>query len=442
VAARVEGSSRERENLNQRVIMSEAQDRAEVVVVGAGLAGLACALDLVALGRDVRLVEASDGVGGRVRTDAVDGFLLDRGFQVILEAYPELRRRVDLKALDLKAFYPGTLVRIGNEVHRMADPGLEMADALRSLTAPVGTFADKLRVARLRQEVGGGDAERLLEAPAGTTEEVLREAGFSEGMIDRFFRPFFGGVLLDPTLGVSGRLFRYYFRMFAEGTSSLPATGMEALPRQLAARLPEGTLQLNHPVRKVTASRVEFEGGGSLEAEAVVVAVEGPEASRLLGDRVADPGSRSVTCLYFDAPESPVNEEILVLNGNGPSEGPVNNLAVLSDVAKGYAPSGRALISVTVVGEPNGSELELEQDVRRQLTGWYGDQVAGWKAIRQYRIAHAQPLQTPALMTSPRRPVRLDNGLFVCGDHRDHASLNGALSSGGRAARELHRALS
>ena len=432
----------ERENFNQRVIMSEAQDRAEVVVVGAGLAGLACALDLVALGRDVRLVEASDGVGGRVRTDAVDGFLLDRGFQVILEAYPELRRRVDLKALDLKAFYPGALVRIGNEVHRMADPGLEMADALRSITAPVGTFADKLRVARLRQEVVGGDAERLLEAPAGTTEEVLREAGFSEGMIDRFFRPFFGGVLLDPTLGVSGRLFRYYFRMFAEGTSSLPATGMEALPRQLAARLPEGTLQLNHPVRKVTASRVEFEGGGSLEAEAVVVAVEGPEAARLLGDRVADPGSRSVTCLYFDAPESPVNEEILVLNGNGPSDGPVNNLAVLSDVARGYAPPGRALISVTVVGEPNGSELELEQDVRRQLTGWYGDQVSGWKAIRQYHIAHAQPLQTPALMTSHRRPVRLDTGLYVCGDHRDHASLNGALSSGGRAAREVHRALS
>jgi hypothetical protein len=312
-------------------------------------------------------VEASDGVGGRVRTDAVDGFLLDRGFQVILEAYPELRRRVDLKALDLKAFYPGALVRIGNEVHRMADPGLEMADALRSITAPVGSFADKLRVARLRQEVMGGDPERLLEAPAGTTEEVLREAGFSEGMIDRFFRPFFGGVLLDPTLGVSGRLFRYYFRMFAEGTSSLPATGMEALPRQLAARLPEGTLQLNHRVRRVTASRVEFEGGGSLEAEAVVVAVEGPEAARLLGDHVVDPGSRSVTCLYFDAPESPVDEEILVLNGDGPSDGPVNNLAVLSDVARGYAPSpgGRlvhalelvplhpaGLVPVPLVGEP------------------------------------------------------------------------------------------
>jgi hypothetical protein len=137
---------------------------------------------------------------------------------------------VDLKALDLKAFYPGALVRADGGVHRMADPGLEMADALRSITAPIGTFADKLRVARLRQEVTGGDAERLLEAPSGTTEELLREAGFSEGMIDRFFRPFFGGVLLDPTLGVSGRLFRYYFRMFAEGSSSLPAAGMEALP--------------------------------------------------------------------------------------------------------------------------------------------------------------------------------------------------------------------
>jgi phytoene dehydrogenase-like protein len=422
--------------------MSEAQDRAEVVVVGAGLAGLACALDLVAAGRDVRLVEASDGVGGRVRTDAVDGFLLDRGFQVILEAYPELKRRVDLKALNLKAFYPGALVRADGGVHRMADPGLEMADALRSITAPIGTFADKLRVARLRQEVTGGDAERLLEAPSGTTEELLREAGFSEGMIDRFFRPFFGGVLLDPTLGVSGRLFRYYFRMFAEGSSSLPAAGMEALPRQLADRLPPGTLLLNHRVRRVSASRVEFEGGGSLEAEAVVVAVEGPEAARLLGDHVGDPGSRSVTCLYFSAPESPVKEGILVLNGNGPLDGPVNNLAVLSDVARGYAPPGRSLVSVTVVTEPGGGAAELEREVRRQLTAWYGDRVASWETLRQYRITHAQPLQTPDLMTRSRRPVRLDDGVFVCGDHRDHASLNGALASGGRAAREVHRALS
>jgi phytoene dehydrogenase-like protein len=422
--------------------MTDVQDRAEVVVVGAGLAGLACALDLAAAGRDVRLVEASDAVGGRVRTDVVDGFLLDRGFQVILEAYPEVRRRASLEELDLRPFYPGAMVRVEGGFHRMADPGLEMADALRSIAAPVGNFADKLRVARLRQEVMGGDPERLLGAPAGSTEDLLRASGFSTGMMDRFFRPFFGGVLLDPTLQVSAKLFRYYFRMFAEGTSSLPSGGMKALPEQLAAGLPNGALRLEHPVRAVTASRVEFEGGGSLEAQAVVVAVEGPEASRLLGDHVPDPGSRGVTCLYFEAPESPVNEGILVLNGDGPSAGPVNNLAVVSDVARGYAPADRSLVSVTVVDRGTASGSDLEADVRKHLASWYGGQVSGWRTVGHYRIEHAQPLQLPEHMDPPRRPVRLDDGLFVCGDHRENASLNGALASGGRAAREVLRALS
>ncbi|TVP44611.1 MAG: FAD-dependent oxidoreductase [Gemmatimonadales bacterium] len=422
--------------------MTDVQERAEVVVVGAGLAGLACALDLAEAGRDVRLVEASDGVGGRVRTDVLDGFQLDRGFQVILEAYPELRRRVSMKDLELRPFYPGALVRVEGAFHRMADPGLEMADALRSIGAPVGNFADKLRVARLRQEVLGGDPERLLEAPSGTTEELLLGAGFSSGMMDRFFRPFFGGVLLDPALQVSAKLFRYYFRMFAEGTSSLPSAGIRALPDQLASRLPGGVLRLEHPVRAVTSSRVELEGGGSIDAEAVVVAVEGPEASRLLGDHVPDPGSRGVTCLYFDAPESPVGEGILVLNGEGPGAGPVNNLAVVSDVARSYAPAGRALVSVTVVDRDSAGTEDLEADVRRHLATWYGGQVTEWRAVRQYRIEHAQPLQTPGHMEPPRRAVRLDDGLFVCGDHRENASLNGALASGGRAAREVNRALS
>ncbi|CAN5812612.1 NAD(P)/FAD-dependent oxidoreductase [soil metagenome] len=422
--------------------MTGIQDRAEVVVVGAGLAGLACALDLAAGGRDVCLVEASDGVGGRVRTDVVDGFLLDRGFQVILEAYPELRRRASMEELDLRSFYPGAMVRAEGGFHRMADPGLEMADALRSIAAPVGNFADKLRVARLRQEVMGGNPERLLEAPAGTTEELLRAAGFSAGMLDRFFRPFFGGVLLDPTLQVSAKLFRYYFRMFAEGTSSLPSGGMKTLPEQMAARLPEGVLRLNHAVRAVTAAQVEFEGGGSIEAEAVVVAVEGPEASRLLGDHVPDPGSRGVTCLYFEAPESPVKEGILVLNGDGPAAGPVNNLAVVSDVAGSYAPADRSLVSVTVVDPDAASGADLEGDARKHLASWYGGQVTEWNLVGHYRIEHAQPLQLPEHMDPPRRPVRLDDGLFVCGDHRDNASLNGALASGGRAAREVLRSLS
>lgn len=418
-------------------------ERTEVVVVGAGLAGLACALDLAAAGREVLLLEASDAPGGRVRTDAANGFRMDRGFQVLLTAYPELQRRVDLEALALGSFYPGALVRAEGEFHRMADPGLEMADALRGVMAPVGSFADKLRVARLRQEVMGGDPDRLLEEGAPSTLATLEEAGFSGEMIDRFFRPFFGGVLLDPELGVSGRLFRYYFRMFASGLSAVPAGGMEALPRQLAAGLPAGSLRLGTRVGKVDARAVEVEEGDRIEAEAVVLAVEGPEAARLAGGAIEDPGSRGVTAFWFAAPTSPVGEGILVLNGEGASAGPVNNLAVLSDVAPGYAPEGEALVSATVLGDPpeEGGVRELEAGVRAHLTRWYGGEVEGWETVEVHRIHHAQPLQPPEALDPPRRPVRLPDGLFVCGDHRENASLNGALASGGRAAREVLEAL-
>jgi phytoene dehydrogenase-like protein len=401
--------------------MSGAGGRVEVAIVGGGLAGLACALDLAREGRDVRLFEASDAPGGRVRTDRVDGFLLDRGFQVILEAYPELRARVDLEALELRRFYPGALVRAEGAFHRMADPALEMADALKAVGAPVGTFSDKLRVARLRHAMSGGDADRFLELPAGTTEELLQEEGFSPGMLDRFFRPFFGGVLLDPDLQVSGRLFRYYFRVFADGPTAVPAGGMGALSQALATGLPPGVLTLEARATSVEPGRITFASGAVLEADAVVVAVEGPEAARLLPGMVEDPGSRPVTCLHFVAPASPVGEGILVLNGEGPRAGPVNHLAVMTDVAPSYAPDDRALVTVTVLGDPAEPDADLERAVLRQLEGWYGGEVSSWERIGTCRIPHGQPLQTPAQMDPSRRPVRLAEGLFVCGDHRDNA---------------------
>ena len=192
----------------------------DVIVVGAGLAGLSAARTLQAAGRRVRVLEASDGVGGRVRTDVVDGFRLDRGFQVLLTAYPEVQRSLDLPALRLQRFDPGASVYVGGRFHTVGDPFRQPSTALSTVMAPIGSVADKLRIARLRAQVRRGDVRELLRGHDVPTVEALRERGFSETMIDRFFRPLFGGIQLDPTLGTSARMFDVIFRMLASGDSA------------------------------------------------------------------------------------------------------------------------------------------------------------------------------------------------------------------------------
>ena len=408
----------------------------DVVIVGAGLAGLACALRLREVGIPFQILEASDGVGGRVRTDVVDGFRMDRGFQVLLPAYPEARRTLDYGPLDLRPFKHADLIRFGGRFHRIADPRLEPWTAVKALFGPVGTLRDKFRVAPLISKVKAGKIEDQFRRPEGLTLDFLRWGGrFSETMIDRYFRPYLGCIFLERELVTSSRFFRFVLRTLVEGGAAVPAAGMGAIPEQLAGRLPEGTIRLNAAVETAEPGTVRLRGGETLAARAVVVATDGPTAARLLPDAVRDPGSRAVTCLYFAADESPVKEPVLLLNADEP--GPVNNLAVMSDVAPTYAPPGAALVSVTVLGDPPADDAALEASVRDQLAGWFGATVRGWRHLRTYRIRHALPDQTAPALDPPERPVRLDDGLYVCGDHRDHASVHGALASGWRCAQAV-----
>jgi phytoene dehydrogenase-like protein len=403
----------------------------DVIVVGAGLAGLCCARELAGHGLDVLVVERSDAIGGRLRTDEVDGFLLDRGFQVLLTAYPEARRALDYERLGLRPFSSAALVRRHGGFSRVADPLRHPLDAARSLRAGPGTMLDKLRIARLRRRLSRSSLNEVLEAPQVTTAEALRLEGFSPEMVDAFFRPYFGGVFLDPALETSSRLFAYVFKLFAQGEAALPAAGMQAIPRQLAESLPEGTVRLSATVESVARGGVTLAGGERLEAAAVVVAADGPEAARLTGAMEAPLGC-ATTCLYFAAERSPLGEPILVLNGE--RRGPVNNLCVPSDVAPSYAPPGEALISASILGILPLDDEAVEAAVREQLRGWFGAQVDAWRRLAVHRIPFALPAQPPEVLARAQRPVRLSDGLFVCGDHRDTASIQGAMVSGRRAA--------
>jgi phytoene dehydrogenase-like protein len=402
----------------------------DVLIVGAGLAGLCCARELQAKGVNFQIVEASDGIGGRVRTDVLDGFLLDRGFQVLLTAYPEAKRELDYERLELKVFQPGALSWYAGRMNKLVDPWRTPGAWKQALQSEFGTLVDKLRIARLRRRLRRSSIEGIFARPDKSTKEALQGEGFSGEMIHRFFRPFLGGILLDGELKSASRMFEFVFKMLSEGHTALPTKGMGAIPAQLAEKFPAGAVRLNSNVEALHENELTLAGGETLRARAIVIAAEGPSAAHLVGE--VEPASRRVTCFYYAVDEPPIQEPLLVLNGDG--AGPVNNFAVISRVAPSYAPAGKHLVSATVLGTHQLTDLQLGGFIIAQMKNWFGKVASTWQFLKSYRITHAQPRQYPGTLEPPQRPVRIRPGVYVCGDHRDNASIQGAMVSGRRAA--------
>lgn len=393
------------------------------------MAGLCCGRELALRNISFQILEASDGVGGRVRTDLMDGFRLDRGLQNYLSSYPEGKRVLDYDKLNLKPFTRAVRVWFGGQFHRLADPREEFLTAVASAFSPVGTLGDKFAAVKLKAS-SAVDPATATDEP---TVEFLRANGVGERMIDRLFRPFLGGVFLEKEMTTSARFGRFIYHLFGEGHPTVPALGVQQIPDQIAAGLPAGSIRLNCPAAKITDNAVSLANGERLTAKAVVIATDGPAAVRLCGGALAEVGSNGSTTLYYAAAKPPVDGPVLMLDGEG--VGPVNSAAVMSEVSRDYAPDRHALIAASVVGVPTGDDAELDRLVRRQLGGWFGVEVVSvWRLLRVYRVRHTLPSQPVGVLNPWERPVKLRSGLFVCGDHRDNASINGAMTSGRRAA--------
>ena len=381
-----------------------------------------------------RVVEASDAVGGRVRTDLVDGFRLDRGFQIYLTAYPEGQRVLDYDALDLKPFIAGAKVYVNGKFHRVADPRSEPFAAVKSVAGPVGSITDKMILAKLKFALDATlnrDGEPPASDPDVTTQQFLSER-FSPKLIESLFRPFMGGVFLESQLATSSRFFEFVFRCFGAGVGAVPALGMQRIPEQIAANLPAECVRLRTPVDSISPRGVTLASGEVVECRAAVVATDQTAATRLTGGAVADRGWNQSITLWFAAAESPANEPILMLNGTG--AGPVNTAVVMSDASRDYAPPGQSLIAVTVLNDAGRDDVRLESDCREQLLGWYGGAVTDWRLLRLDRVRQGLPRQPAGSLTPWRRDVRLAPGQYICGDYLDNASIDGALVSGFRAA--------
>ncbi|MGV9253302.1 NAD(P)/FAD-dependent oxidoreductase [Streptomyces sp. NPDC003697] len=403
----------------------------DVLVIGAGVAGLACARDLLGAGLDVRVLEASDGVGGRMRSDRVDGFVVDRGFQVFNTSYPQTRRRLAMRDLRLRPFTPGALIGTGRGRLLFTDPARDRRSLPDLLSGRLAGPRDLAALGVLSGRDMLAPAAWVKRSEDRTTRTALAAAGFSDAFVERFFRPFLSGVFLEDRLETSSRFFHLVWRSMLRGTLCLPAEGIGAVPRALAGTLPADAVSLETPVERLTGDGVETSAGDVLPARAVVVATgPGPAGALLPGLEV--PPCRVVTTYYHVASRSPLPEPTLLID----ERRRVLNTCVLSEVVPGYAPPGHALVATSVLGADTEGR---QDDVRGALSELYGTDTRDWDLLTVRTIDEALPAMPPPQPLL--RTSRVAPGRYVCGDHRATGSVQGAMASGARAAREVMRDL-
>ena len=392
------------------------------IIVGAGLSGLAAALELEKFGANVTIIEKSDRVGGRIKTDVVEGFLLDHGFQVLLTSYPELRTLDIISQLSLKSFKSGAICHNGNRSYKIINPLRHFGQFVSSLGGlPSGIFFDFLKVGRALISKRGGE---------GSTADLLSLIGVSKEIRQSFFHPFFSGVFLDVDLEADSKLFLDYLKLFIQGRATLPEKGMQGLPLELFSRLSASNLISDATMQSFSENTVTLEDGRVLQGDAVILALDQFSMEKwLLQEKNS---SRAVLCLYFSVPKGLLkNEHLLHLNGSGP----VANLCVPNHIQASYAPDGFDLISATVVDPKWFKKDNIETLVKENVASIFKIDSKELSFLKKYFIKHALPSQKFRPPLEGCLSLEGYAKVFLAGELVGQASINGALSSGRLAAK-------
>ncbi|MEM9921403.1 MAG: NAD(P)/FAD-dependent oxidoreductase [Bacteroidota bacterium] len=398
-----------------------------VYIVGAGVSGLVCAIELERKGYRPILLEATDRVGGRVKSDVVEGLPLDHGFQVMLTQYPATRRYLDYKQLELKHFLPGAVVFKNGSASKIGDPLRNASFLLSSLSSEIGSLLDKLKILKLSRELKSKSIDAIFSTPEQPTMDYLRNLGFSSKVIQNFFQPFFTGIFLEADLKTSSRMFEFVYKMFSEGFAAIPKAGIQAIPDQLKEKLTQSTLQFNCPVAAVREGCIELKDGRRIKADSIVVATD--PAPLLKGYEAKVKNWHSCSTFYFKTNTSVLNAPIIGLIAD--KDALVNNLLFPTDLSLGNAAG--TVLSATVVKPHQLSETALIDRVKDELDRYCG--IKGLELLKVYYIQKALPALEGALQYSPSdEAIRYTDSIYLAGDHLANASLNAAMEAGRQVA--------
>ena len=399
----------------------------KIHIIGSGISGLIAAKTLELEGYSPVIIEASDRVGGRVKTDIVEGYQLDRGFQVLLDAYPKAKEHLDFKALQLQKLKPGAVIFSNGKAITIGDPLRDISLLLPTLLASVGSFSDKFKILKLNTALKKKSINTIFASKSSTTLEYLKAKGFSQKMIDNFFKPFFAGIFLEPELKTSSRMFEFVYKMFGEGMAVLPKDGIVAISEQLKGQLKKTSFIFNSKVKKVNDATIELENGTTINTHFTIIAAE---ADQLLSN-LKEQSQQWKSCynLYFEVEKRTIDTAIIGLIAD--KEALINNIFYPTSV-KTTTKGNRELLSVTVVKSHQLSEHDLIEKVKSELLAYCNIETT--RFLKCYHIQNALPDLVEVYYDISPTETQIKPTIYMAGDYLLNGSLNAAMLSGERAA--------
>ncbi len=398
----------------------------KISIIGAGISGLIAAYELEQAGWTPTIYEATDRIGGRVKTDYIDGYPYDQGFQVLLSAYPEAQKYLDYETLDLQPFLSGSRVINGKNVSKIGDPIRSPGFWLSAFDMSLASLGDKLKTLKLSQQLKSKSIKAIFNEEEITTSQYLKNKGFSDKVIERFFKPFFGGIFLEMNLTTSSRLFEFLFKMFASGYSMIPQGGMQKISDQLAAKLSKTDIHFNTKIKEVHHDKLILQDGSQIESPITIIATDPSNIS----NQSQQTDWKGSTNYYYEVDKPSYKESIITLSAN--PDKLINNFYYPTNLIP--HPEGKTILSTTVVDSQGLSSLELEQAIRQELT----DLGLNLKElVTSYNIPQSLPELSNIKYELTDHDITVSSNVYACGDHLLMGSLNAAMYAGHYVAQHI-----